>query len=136
MELSLIAVFYRNYVKKDRFWYFGKKTIIFRPKNWSFSKGEKMDIFLKGLVHRFCRKIKLSLIGVFYRNHIRKDRFWYCEKKRMILSGKNWSFLKRAIKWAFSKGVTPWILSKNRIFYYCCFSQKIISEKIVFWYSG
>ena len=32
--------------------------------------------------------------------------------------------LKRAKKWAFSKGVSPWIFSKNRDLFYGCFSQK------------
>ena len=135
MELSLIAVFYKNYVRKDRFWYFGKKTIIFRPKNWSFSKGQKMDIFLKGLVHGFCRKIKLSLIGVFYRNHIRKDRFWYCEKKRTILSGKNWSFKKLHKMGIFKRGYSMDFVQKPN-FLLLLFLTEIISEKIVFWYSG
>ena len=70
--------------------------------------------FPKGIVHGFCPKIKLSLIAVYHRNYVRKI------------------VLKRAIKWAFSKGVTPWILSKNRIFYYCCFSQKLFQKRSFF----
>ena len=62
-------------------------------------------------------------MAVFHRNCVRKDRFWYCGKKRMILRGKNWSF-KRGQKLTFSKGVSPWILSKNRTF-----SLRRISEK-------
>ena len=143
-----------------------------------------MDFFLKGLVHGFCPKIELCLIAVFHRNHIRKDRFWYCGKKRMILNRKNWSFkkvqimdifkgispwrfvqksnfflsaffpeilsenivldnverkewfqvkkmevLKRARKWTFSKGVSPWIFPKNRNFSYGCFLQKLCQKK-------
>ena len=42
----------------------------------------------------FSPKIELFLIGVIHRNSIRKHRFWYCGKKRMILRGKNWSFKK------------------------------------------
>ena len=53
-----------------------------------------MDFFLKGLVHGLGSKIELFLICFFHRNSIRKHRFWYCGKKRMILSGKNWSFKK------------------------------------------
>ena len=45
--------------------------------------------FFKGLVHGLCPKIEVFLIGVFHRNSIRKHRFGYCGKKRMILSGKN-----------------------------------------------
>ena len=54
----------------------------------------KKCTFLKGLVHGFCPKIELFLICLFYRNSKRKQLFWYCEKKRMILSGKNSSFQK------------------------------------------
>ena len=49
--------------------------MIITPKNSSFRKGQKMDIFAKGLVHRFCPKIELFLIGVFHRNYIREDGF-------------------------------------------------------------
>ena len=49
--------------------------MIIRPKHVSFKKGQKMDIFAKGLVHGFCPKIELFLIGVFHRNHIRQDGF-------------------------------------------------------------
>ena len=88
-----------------------------------------MEIFLKGLVHIVCPKIELFLIGGFYKNHIRKHRFWYCRKKTMILSRKKIEVLKRAIKWAFSKGVSPWILSKNRTFSYSCYSRKFCQKK-------
>ena len=35
-----------------------------------------MDIFKKGLVDGFCPKIEISLIAVFHRNYVGKDRFW------------------------------------------------------------
>ena len=66
--------------------------------------GPKNGHFLKGFVHGFCRNFELSLIGVFHRNHIRKDRFWYCGKKRMILSEKNWSFKKGQKMGIFKRG--------------------------------
>ena len=62
-----------------------KIKVLTRAKKWTF---------LKGLVHGLCPKIELFLICLFYRNHIRKDRFWYCRKKRMICSRKNQSFKK------------------------------------------
>ena len=37
--------------------------------------------------------------------------------------------LKRAKKWTFSKGVSPWILSKNRNFSYRRFSQKLCQKR-------
>ena len=58
-----------------------EKIKVFKTaKKWTFSKR---------LVHGFCPKIELFLIGVFHRNHIRKSRFLYCGKKRMILGEKN-----------------------------------------------
>ena len=84
--------------------------------------------FLKGLVRGFGPKIKVFPLGVFYRNRIRKDRFLYCGKKIMILSGKIWSF-KKGQKRTFFKGVSLWILSKNRTFSYRCFSQKLCQKR-------
>ena len=37
---------------------------------------------------------------------------------------------KRAKKWTFSKGVSPWILSKNRTFSYRCFLQKLCQKRL------
>ena len=62
-----------------------KIKVLTRAKRWTF---------LKGLVHGLCPKIELFLICLFHRNHIRKDHFWYCRKKRMICSRKNRSFKK------------------------------------------
>ena len=92
-------------------------------------KTVKNGHFLKGLVHGLCPKIELFLVGVFHRNSIRKKRFWYCGKKIMILSGMNWT-LKKGQKMDISKGVSPWILSKNRDFSYLYFSQKICQRRL------
>ena len=57
--------------------------------------------------------------NVFYIKE-RKERF---EVKKTVVK-------KRAKKWTFSKGVvSPWILSKNRIFLYGCFLQKLCQKK-------
>ena len=57
----------------------------------------------------FVKKIELFLIGDFHRNHIRKDRvskLWKekNDSKRKKLKGQ---------KMDISKGVSPWIFSKN-----------------------
>ena len=44
--------------------------------------------------------------------------------------------IKRAEKYTFSKGVSPWISSKNRTFSCRCFFTEIMSEEIVFGYFG
>ena len=119
--------FFFRYCRKKRMILEEKIKVFKRAKRWTFSKG---------LVHGFCRKIELFLIGVFHRNHIRKNRFLYCRKKRMILK-KKIEICKRAKKSTFSKGVSSWILSKNRNFSYRCFLQKLCDKKkIVFRYSG
>ena len=100
-----------------------------------FLKGPKNAHYLKGLVHVLCKNLEFFLIGVFCRNYIRKDRFWYCGKKWLILSGKI-EVIKRAEKYTFSKGVSPWISSKNRTFSFRCFFTELMSEEIVFGYFG
>ena len=96
-----------------------KIEVLTRTKKWTF---------LKGLVHGFCPKIEFFLICFFHRNSIRKQRFWCFGKKRMILSGTNWSFKKGHKKDIF-KGVSAWILSKNRTFSYRRFSEKSYQKR-------
>ena len=50
----------------------------------------------------------------------------------MILREKKIKVLKRAKKWTFSKGVSPWILTKNRNFFYLCFSLKLCRKTSFF----
>ena len=70
---QIMDIFWKGstWIRKRRFWYCKKKRKILSGKNWSFEKGQKMDI-----LHGFCQKIELSLIAVFHRNYVRKDRFW------------------------------------------------------------
>ena len=75
-----------------------------------------MDFFLKGLVRGFGPKIKVFPLGVFYRNRIRKGRFLYCGKKRMMLSRKIWSFKKGQKKDIFLSAFFTEILSENNVF--------------------
>ena len=76
--------------------------------------------------------MELSLIAVFHRNYVRKERFFdILERKQSFLDQKV-EVLKGAKKWTFFEGVSPWILSKKRTFCYRHFFTEIISEKIVF----
>ena len=93
-----------------------------------FWKGPKNGHFPKGLVHDFVQKSKFLLSVVFTEIMPEKIVFRYLWKKRMILGRKNWS-LKKGQKMDISKGVSPWILSKNWIFSYRCFSQKLIQKR-------
>ena len=45
---------------------------------------------------------------------------------------KKIAVLTRAKKWTFSKGVSPWILSKNQTFSYRSFSQKLCQNRSFF----
>ena len=65
----------------------------------------------------------------FSQKFYQKTTFLIFWKKRMILSEKKNKVLKRAQKWTFSKGVSPWILSKNRTFSFPCFSRKLCHKK-------
>ena len=75
IKYSISAVFYWNYVRKDRFSIFINEIMILGGKNWSFKKGPKNGQFPKGLVHGFCPKIEISHMGVLYRNYVRKNGF-------------------------------------------------------------
>ena len=66
----------------------------------------------KGLVHGFCPKIEISRMGVSYGNYD--------------------EVLKRGKKWTFSRGVCPWILSKNRTCSFWRFSQKSYQKRSFF----
>ena len=99
----------------------------FFDKKLKFLQGSKNWHFLKGLVHGVCPKIKLFLNDVFHRNHIRKHRFWYCGKKRMILR-PNSAVLTRAKKWKFWNLV---FVQKSN-FLLSLFFTEIMSQKIVF----
>ena len=100
----------------------------FEWKKLKYYKKSKNGHFPKRLVRDFVRKSKF-LLSLFF-TEIVPERivFRYLWKKRMILSGKNWSF-KKGQKMDISKGVSPWILSKNWIFSYCCFSQKLSQKR-------
>ena len=50
----------------------------------------------------------------FHKNYVRKDRFRYFGKKKQLFLDQKIEVLTRAKKWIFFKGVSPWILSKNR----------------------
>ena len=89
-----MAVFHRNSVRINRFLIFWIENNDYKTNKFKFQEGLKNGYFCKGVSPWICPKIELFLIGVFHRNYIREDGFWYCEKKSMILSGQNWTFKK------------------------------------------
>ena len=131
MELFLIGVFHRNHIRKKRFWYCGKKRMSLSGTKIKVFKRAKNGHFPKGLVHDFVQKSKFLLSVFFTEIMPEKIVFQYLWKKRMILSGKKLSF-KKGQKMDISKGVGPWILSKNWIFSYRFFYRNYV-RKDPFW---
>ena len=86
----------------------------------------------------FCQKSNfLSTSYVFRENQARKDRFLIFWIKKCFLDMKK-EVLKKSNKWKFSKGVSPWIFSKNRAFcHVLCFfgaaNQARKNSFLVFW---
>ena len=97
---------------------------------------EKIEVLtrtVKGTIFKGVTPWILSKNRTFsYRNFSQK----LCQNRSFLdILSRNKSFwdqkievLKRTKKWNFPKGVSPWILFKNRTFSYRCFSQKL-SEK-------
>ena len=63
-------------------------------------------------------------MGVFYRNYVRKKSVLIILDRKQTLQEQKIKVLTRAKKLTFFKGVSPWILSKNRTFSYRRFSHK------------
>ena len=72
-----------------------------RTKKWNFPKG---------LVHGFCPKIAFFFTKIMSEKIV----FDILEKKKQLFLDQKIEVLTRAKKWTFFKGVSPWILSKNR----------------------
>ena len=108
--------------EKIVFGYFGKKTIIFRPKIEVLRKGKKCTLL---------REVSPWILSKNRTFSYRRFFSCYCGKKRKISRGKNSSF-KKGKKWTFLKGVSPWFLSENRTFFYRSFSQKLCQKRSFF----
>ena len=114
--------------EKMVFSYFGQKTNIVRIKNWSFNKGQKMNIS-KGVSPWILSKNRNFSFSCFSRKLCHKKSPLNILNKKQSFLDQKMEVLTRAKKWTFSKGVSPWILSKNRNFSYGCFVQKLGQKK-------
>ena len=130
IELFLIRVFHRNSIRKHLFLYCGKKRMILSGKNWSFKKGQKMDIFQR--IMDYLQKLNFLLWLFFTEIMSGKIVFRYSGKKTNIVRPKNWRLNKGQKIGPFFKGVSPCMLFKNRSFSYRRFSQEFLSENNVF----
>ena len=85
--------------------------------------------FLKGLVHGVLSENRSFSYRRFSQNFYQKTSFLILWKEKNDFKWKKIEVLKRATKWTFFKGVSPWILSKNRTFSYLCFSQNLCQKR-------
>ena len=92
-----------------------KIEVLRRAKKWTFFKGVSPWIFSKNPTFSY---------GRFSQKSYQKTSFLILWKEKNDFKRKKIKVLKRAKKWTFSKGVSPWIWSKNRTFSYGRFSQK------------
>ena len=69
-------------------------------------------------------------MGVFSQKSYQKTSFLILWKEKNDFKRKKIKVLKRAKKWTFSKGVSPWIWSKNRTFSYRYFLEKLCQKRL------
>ena len=91
--------------------------------------------FAKGSVHGFCQKIDLFLICFFFSKKRRKETFFDILDRKECFYDLKSEVLKKSKKSKFSKGVSPWLFSKNRPFSYMFFFSKKSQKEKFFWYS-
>ena len=118
-------VFYDILQGKNAFLsYKNKKSKKF--KNWHYSKGVNPW---------FWSKNGHFSIFFFLGNRGQENVFYdILERKNAFLRYKNKKF-KRSKNWNFSKGVNPWIWSKNGHFSNCFFFRQYRPSKCLLWYS-
>ena len=77
----------------------------------------------------------LSLIAVFLEKLRQKRTFFDILDRKQSFLDQKIEVSIRAKKWTFFKGVSPWIVSRNRTFSYRRFSQKSYQKKsfLILW---
>ena len=76
-----MGVFYKNYVRKNRFSIFWIENKHSKTKKIDVLTRAKNGDFLEGLVDGFCRKIELFLIGFFSKIISENTVFYIVERK-------------------------------------------------------
>ena len=95
-----------------------------------------MDIFLKGLVHRFCPKIELFFYGRFLQKSYQETSFLILQKEKNDFKQKKNGGLKKSQKMdIFQRGQSMDFVQKSK-FLVWVFCTEILSEKMVFSYFG
>ena len=109
------------------FGYFGKKTIIFRPKIEVLTMAKKCTFF-REVSPWILSKNRTFSYRRFLQKLYQKRSFLILWKEKNDFKRKNRSF-KKGQKLTFSKWVSPWMLFKNRSFSDRCFLQKLCQER-------
>ena len=122
----------KSYQKRS-FLILWKEKKDFKRKKLKFSKGPKNGHFPKGLVYGFCRKIEISLMAVFYRHYVRKNRCSIFMKEDNHFETKKLKFLKGPKNGHFSKGLVHGFCPKSN-FLLSLFFTEIMSDKIIIRY--
>ena len=107
--------------RKKHFFIFWIERMLFRPqKNSSKKLWKKIDILQRGQFMVFVKKSTFFLY-VFFSKKTQKERFFdILDRKECFFDLKS-EVLKKSKKSKFSKGVSPWLFSKNRPFSYMFF---------------
>ena len=108
--------------------------MLFGPQKWSSHKVEKNRHFAKELVHGFCHKINLfSYVFFFSKKGQRETFFDILDRKECHLDLKS-EVLTKLKNIVILEGVSPWFLSKNRLFLCLFFNKKSQQEHfLIFW---
>ena len=106
-----------------------QKTPFYALKKKS-SKSRKIAIFPKGLTHGFCPKMAIFPTFFFLGKRDQEKSFYdILERKNTFLGYKNKKF-KKSKNSHFSKGVNPWFLNKNVLFWNFFFYFKTGQENV------
>ena len=109
------CLFRKLYHKRSIFYILERKEWLLDQKKCGFKQSKNRKYF-KGVSPSFLSKNRIFYQQSLFRKLDQKRSFFdILERKEWSLDPKKWSF-KKSKKSKFFKGVSPWFLSKNRIF--------------------
>ena len=117
--------------KRSFFDIFDRKQSFLDQKIEVLTRAKKMDI-AKWVVHGFWQKNRSFSYRCFSQKFCQKRSFFNILDRKQLFLDQKIEVLTRVKKWTVFKGVSPWILSKNRTFSYRCFSQKLYQKRSFF----
>ena len=129
IDLFLICFFKQKKTRKKHSLIFWMENNAFWTSKVKFSQTRKKSTFCKGVSPWFISKNRPFSYRFFLIKKSQKERFFdILDRNECFLDLKS-EVLKRSKKSTFCKRVSPWFLSKNRLFSYMFFfSQKSQKE--------